>query len=170
MLGYALGKAQLLNYCLGDLADKRFSQKGIWEMEQIHRELGLNLYETHQISEELMKKSVLCKEPCLLFSTHFGGQNSLLGRLKKKYNLKVVGFSGWLLNQKNYWYHKSIDAGFPLSDHADFHKLLEIVRKSSPDKIFTIYGSPEKLAFELQKEGFNAIPLKKCQMTMDTFL
>ncbi|MBD3191473.1 MAG: hypothetical protein GF308_12565 [Candidatus Heimdallarchaeota archaeon] len=169
LLGYALGKAQLLNYCLGDLADIRFSQKTIWEMEQIHRELGLDLYETQQISKEQAEMPVFQREPGLLFFTHFGGKNSFLSQLKKKYNLKVVGFSGWLLNQRNYTYRRSIDAGFAISDHADFAKLLEIVRKSSPTKIFTIYGSPEKLAFELRKEGFNAIPLKKCQMTMDAF-
>jgi putative mRNA 3-end processing factor len=169
LLGYPLGKSQLLNYCLGDLCDIRYSSKSIWKMEQVHRELGLNLFETSELPHSIDEEKLEGKNPWLLFYNHVGNRDTTLGKLKAKYNLKVVGFSGWAKDLETYKYRMGADAAFTISDHSDYSSLLEIVKISNPKKIFTVFGNAHELARDLQKDGFNAVPMKEGQSTLDTF-
>jgi putative mRNA 3-end processing factor len=169
LLGYPLGKSQLLNYCLGILSDTRFSSNSIWKMEQVHRKLGLNLFETEKLPQNLDEEAIANSNPWILFYNHVGYKDPTLGKLKTKYNLKVVGFSGWAKDLESYKYRMGADAAFTISDHSDYNSLLEIVKKSDPDKIFTVFGNAHELAKDLQKDGFNAVPLKEGQSTLDNF-
>ncbi|NHJ46201.1 MAG: hypothetical protein FK733_00300 [Asgard group archaeon] len=167
LLGYALGKSQLLNYCLGDLCDTRYSSKSIWKMEQVHRELGLELFETNEIPNDYQ---TLANEngPWLLFHTHTSRKDPVLQTLKQKHNLKVIGFSGWAKNGY-YKIQMGADASYTISDHSDYSNLIEIIRKSQASKIYTVFGNSKQLANDLQKEGFNAIPLQEGVSTLDNF-
>ncbi|MFW9922865.1 MAG: hypothetical protein ACFFDW_06200 [Candidatus Thorarchaeota archaeon] len=128
LLGYSLGKAQLLNHCFGSLIEKRFSSESIWKMEKIHRELGLELFETQKLNLENIISDIPVNEPWLLFHDHSNTSNSLLAHLKKKHNLKIVGFSGWAKDFEQYKYRMGVDAAFIVSDHSDYNSLLGITR------------------------------------------
>jgi putative mRNA 3-end processing factor len=167
LLGYALGKSQLLNYCLGDLCDIRYSSKSIWNMEQVHRELGLELFETQKLPNNIQELSKE-KGPWLLFHTHSSRKNEMMQLLKQKYNLKVVGFSGWAKNGY-YKIQMGADAAYTISDHSDYSKLIDIIKQSQASKIYTVFGNAKQLASDLQKEGFNAIPLQEGINTLDHF-
>ncbi|MEA2069781.1 MAG: hypothetical protein U9O98_00670 [Asgard group archaeon] len=167
LLGYSLGKAQLLNYLFGNLCENLFSCTSIWEMEQIHRELGLPLYQSQRLSEKNIES--LKNEPWLLFFTHGRNRHPLLMKYRKKYNLKIVGFSGWAFNQKQYKYQTGADAGFVISDHSDYSKLITIVKQSEPSIVYTVFGDAIALAKQLQKDGFNAIPLQDKQVSLSNF-
>lgn len=60
--------------------------------------------------------------------------------------------TGWALFSKR-------REDFPLSAHADFDGLVNIVMGSSPNKVFTVYGFSEKFAWWLKKWGIDAAPL-----------
>ncbi|TET31048.1 MAG: hypothetical protein E3J70_03145 [Candidatus Heimdallarchaeota archaeon] len=169
LLGYPLGKSQLLNYCLGNLCETRYSSNSIWKMEQVHKELGLELFETKKLPQNPDEEALVGNSPWLLFYNHIGNRDPTLSKLKTKYNLKVVGFSGWAKNLESYKYRMGADAAFTISDHSDYSSLLEIVKKSNPSKIFTVFGNAQDLARDLQKDGFNAVPLKEGQSTLDNF-
>jgi putative mRNA 3-end processing factor len=169
LLGYSVGKAQLLNYSLGDLASQRFSHPSIWQMEQIHRNLGLELKETKLFKDNQFRHILNKDEPWLLFYPHVSSRNRVLASLRKKYNLKLAGFSGWARDLTSYKYRTGVDAGFVVSDHADFPSLLKIVRECDPEIIYTIFGDKKSLARLLQKEGYNAIPLSSGQLTLENF-
>ncbi|MHA1628775.1 MAG: hypothetical protein ACTSXO_07075 [Candidatus Heimdallarchaeota archaeon] len=168
LLGYAIGKAQLLNYCFGQLTDLRFSSKIVWEMEQIHKELGLSLYPTKKLPtviDDLPKTS-----PWLLFQAPSPYNSNFIQKLKKKTNCRVVGFSGWAKDLESFKHRSGADAAFMISDHSDYNKLLELAKACSPEKIFTIFGNAKKLAKDLQKEGLNALPLSSGQSTLENYL
>ncbi len=169
ILGYPLGKSQLLNYSLGDLCETRFSSKSVWIMEQIHKELGLTLYDTEKLPENLSEESNSLKQNWLLFYTHRSANDPILSKLKRKYNLKIVGFSGWAKDEENYKYRMGVDAAFIVSDHSDYSNLLKLVDKANPKKIYTVFGNAQELARDLQKEGFKATPLKEGQATLENF-
>ena len=169
LLGYPLGKSQLLNYCLGELCDIRYSSKSIWKMEQVHKELGLELFETNELPISPGKGELEKDNPWLLFYNHVGNNDTTLNMLKTKFNLKIVGFSGWAKDLETYKYRMGADAAFTISDHSDYSSLLEIVKKSNPSKIFTVFGNAHELARDLQRDGFNAVPMKEGQSTLDTF-
>ncbi|MHA1398181.1 MAG: hypothetical protein ACTSSF_10870 [Candidatus Heimdallarchaeaceae archaeon] len=50
-----------------------------------------------------------------------------------------------------YKYRMAVDHAITISDHADFKELVEIVEKSFPEHIYTIYGYNIRLAAELRK-------------------
>ena len=169
LLGYALGKAQLLNYSFGDLCEERFSSNSIWKMEQTHVELGLDLHPTKLLNNDQLDSNLGNSDPWLLFYSNSGRKDKTLAYLKEKYNLKVIGFSGWARNQERYKYQMGADAAFVVSDHSDYDNLLQIIKRSSPEKVFTVFGEANVLARELQKDGINAVPLKKGQATLESF-
>src|SRR5262249_43183472 len=47
--------------------------------------------------------------------------------------------SGWA-QDASFWRVFGADQAFPLSDHCDFDELLEVVRRSGADKVYTVHG------------------------------
>jgi len=169
LLGYSLGKAQLLNYSFGDLCEERYSTNAIWKMEQTHKELGLDLHPTKLLANDKLDIGLESNKPWILFHNHTSVRDKTLAYLKRKHNLKIIGFSGWAKNQEQYKYRMGTDAAYVMSDHSDYSSLLKIIKQSSPEKIFTVFGKATELARELQKDGLNAVPLNKGQSTLESF-
>ncbi len=48
------------------------------------------------------------------------------------------------------------DLAFPLSDHCDFDELLEVVRRSGADKVYTVHGFAADFAKQLRRRGVRA--------------
>jgi putative mRNA 3-end processing factor len=48
------------------------------------------------------------------------------------------------------------DVAFPLSDHCDFDELVEVVRRSGADHVYTVHGFPDDLARHLRRRGVRA--------------
>jgi putative mRNA 3-end processing factor len=66
--------------------------------------------------------------------------------------------SGWCAFAP--WALRGVDAGFPLSDHADFTGLLNFVEACAPQQVFTVHGAQHELAREIRKRlGIPAQPL-----------
>lgn len=63
--------------------------------------------------------------------------------------------SGWALDA-GFWPVFGADVAFPLSDHCDFDDLLEVVRRSGADKVYTVHGFPEDFAKHLRRRGVRA--------------
>jgi putative mRNA 3-end processing factor len=60
--------------------------------------------------------------------------------------------TGWAILSKR-------ECDFPLSAHADFYDLLNIVEFSNPSKVYTVYGYAEEFAKILKKMGIEASAL-----------
>jgi Cft2 family RNA processing exonuclease len=63
--------------------------------------------------------------------------------------------SGWA-QDASFWRVFGADVAFPLSDHCDFDELLEVVRRSGADKVYTVHGFPDDLARHLRQRGVPA--------------
>jgi putative mRNA 3-end processing factor len=48
------------------------------------------------------------------------------------------------------------DAGFALSDHADFFEIVDFVEACAPRRVLCVHGFSEQLAAALRRRGFNA--------------
>lgn len=66
--------------------------------------------------------------------------------------------SGWA-QDPNFWRLFGADRAFPLSDHCDFEELLEVVRVSGAEQVYTVHGFTEDLAHHLRRRGVRAHPL-----------
>ena len=63
--------------------------------------------------------------------------------------------SGWAC-EPGFWPVFGADVALPLSDHCDFDELLEVVRLSGADQVYTVHGFPEDLARHLRRRGVRA--------------
>ncbi len=86
----------------------------------------------------------------LKFTRHSNGPHVLVTHRAAGENKARV--TGWALFSRR-------RGDFPLSAHADFDGLVNIVVSSSPNKILTVYGFKRELANWLKKWGLDAQPL-----------
>ena len=64
-----------------------------------------------------------------------------------------------------------MDAGFPISDHADFSSTMKFIEECSPKQVYTVHGSTKELAKQVEKQlGISAQPLPKYgEVALETF-
>jgi putative mRNA 3-end processing factor len=94
-------------------------------------------------------------------------KNHFIKHMKEKYGAITIGFSGWAKSSR-FPFGRNSDYSIPLSDHCDFNELVELVRKSGAEKIYTIHGFVEEFATHLKKIGFDAQPLRA--QSLDDFV
>ena len=80
--------------------------------------------------------------------------------MKSRYDAITIGFSGWAQSSR-FAFARQHDYSITLSDHCDYNELVELVKKSNPEKIYTVHGFVEEFANDLSKMGFDAQPLKE---------
>ena len=169
LMGYALGKAQMLYHAFGNLSEtiilhgSNHNINTVLEMEQIEGHIESTAYQDAK-EEGILDK----KNDWIFFAPLKTGRNEFYSYLKKRYGVMFFAFSGWAISQ-NYRYRMGVDHSVPISDHADFSELIEICEKCNPNKIFTVYGYTNRFAAELRKRDFTAFPLSK-QTILDSFL
>src|SRR5207247_7727162 len=68
--------------------------------------------------------------------------------------------TGWAVDP-NCRFRYQCDAAFPLSDHADFPELIEIVKRVEPKKVYTWHGFAADFARTLRELGYDAQSLSQ---------
>ena len=63
--------------------------------------------------------------------------------------------SGWA-QDPGFWRVFGADVAFPLSDHCDFDELVDVIRRSGAEKVYTVHGFPEDFARHLRRRGIRA--------------
>lgn len=157
LLGYPLGKAQLLTNFFGHW-DPFFSYDSIEVMNNVYRNMGISLRNTTCFTEAQKDEKFNTKYPWIMLAPLMNGNSKFLKYMKEKYNTITIGFSGWACSQR-YKYMMGLDYALPLSDHCDFNELIQVVKKCNPKKIFTIHGFAAEFARILNGMGYNAIPI-----------
>jgi Cft2 family RNA processing exonuclease len=153
VMGYTLGKAQEITRILTDANVPVTCHGAVYAINQIYRELGVPLGEFRRYryedfhgpgALELADRGALIAPPNVArapFTTRFDNP------------LRIM-LSGWGL-LKNSQYRYGVDHVLPLSDHADFDELLELIDRVRPKKIFTHHGY-EQFADYLRVRGHDA--------------
>ena len=157
LLGYELGKAQTISQ-LFENWEPMFYHDSVKKMNDLHRNLGVKLKDVigHSEAEE---KGLLDKKPWVMVSPMMSSKNSFISYMKRKYGVVTIGFTGWAKSKK-FSFSRGTDYSIPLSDHCDFGELLQLVKQSEAEKIYTIHGFVDEFADELNRNGFSAQPLK----------
>jgi Cft2 family RNA processing exonuclease len=63
--------------------------------------------------------------------------------------------SGWACDP-DFWRIFGADVAFPFSDHCDFDELVDVVRLSGADQVYTVHGFAEDFARHLRRRGARA--------------
>ncbi len=151
-LGYSLGKAQRIMKLL-DNTDQMFVHKAIHNTNNAIKSVDIELPETTLLEPDFNKNEVQNKIIIL--------PPGLLGSrlLKRIPNAATAICSGWMQIRGNRRW-KNVDAGFPVSDHADWNGLLSAVRASEAEKVYVTHGSQATFSKYLNEIGIASAEVK----------
>jgi len=164
LLGYELGKAQILSYLFSHW--KPYYHDSVKKVNDLYRQFGVQIEESvgHTEAEAC---GFLDKKPWLMIAPNLSGKNAFIKHMKSKYGAITIGFSGWSQSSR-FSFARGHDYSIPLSDHCDYNELLNLIKRCKPEKIYTVHGFVNEFAADLNKRGYNAQPLK--ENSLDSFL
>lgn len=150
--GYSLGKAQRIMKML-DGVDEMFVHRAIHNLNEALHTVDIKLPKTELITADFDKATIQNKIVIL--------PPSLLGSrmLKRIPNAATAVCSGWMQIRGNRRW-KAVDAGFPVSDHADWDGLLSAVKATEAEKVYVTHGSQAIFSKYLNEIGIPAAEVK----------
>jgi len=148
LIAYSLGKAQrLIKNLATDLPI--YVHNSIANLNEVIINSGINLPETIRITPETkkddMQKGILIVPPVMRDSKWI-----------KSLNQSATGIcSGWMqVRAHRRW--QSADAGFTLSDHADWPGLIEAVVATGAEKVYVTHGFTAAFSRFLNEKGIES--------------
>tara|TARA_Y100001963_G_scaffold156401_1_gene249893 strand:- start:459 stop:1481 length:1023 start_codon:yes stop_codon:yes gene_type:complete len=146
--GYSLGKAQRI-MSLVDGIDEVCVHSAINNLNQAISKSGIVLPKSKLITSDFNKKDIQNKIVIL--------PPALLGSklLKKIPNAATAICSGWMQIRGNRRW-KGVDAGFAVSDHADWNGLLSAVKATKAEKVYVTHGSQAVFSKYLNEIGIES--------------
>ncbi len=156
ILAYSLGKAQRVLQAIKETTQTIFAHGAIFNMQQTLIEAGWDITPVVRVTPEtpkdLLKGSVVIAPPSA------DGTPWL-----KKFNPYSVGVcSGWMQVRGNVR-RRNVDAGFPLSDHADWNGLVASVKATGAEKVFVTHGFQAAFSRYLNEENITLAAEVKTQ-------
>ena len=150
-LGYSLGKAQRIM----KLVEKEeiYVHSAIHNLNKAIENSGITLPTTKLLTADFKKTEIQNKIVIL--------PPALLGSkmIKKIPNAATAICSGWMQIRGNRRW-KGVDAGFAVSDHADWDGLLSAVKATEAEKVYVTHGSQAVFSKYLNEIGIEAHELK----------
>ncbi len=166
LMGYPLGKAQLLSYFFSSW-EPLFYHEMVAVMNKIHVEHGVPLKDgtTFDPSKD---SDTLPDGPWVMVSPMSSGRSRIMSHLKKRYGAILIAFSGWAVGG-GFGPSMGTDYAFPLSDHCDYPELIKLVEAVSPEMVYTTHGFAAEFAADLRKMGFSARTLSAYQSSLSDY-
>ena len=153
VMGYSLGKAQEIMRILTDAGVAVTCHGAVANVNATYEKLGVPVgaYRRYDFADFHGEHAVDLQERGVLVAPPQVARSAFVERFKNPLRIMM---SGWgLLSGAQYRY--GVDHVLPLSDHADFDELLELIERVNPKKIYTHHGFPE-FVDTLRARGLNA--------------
>lgn len=150
LLGYSLGKSQELLCSLGDAGLPLMLHGTIYRLTRIYEQFGHCFPKYQRYEAGAAQGKVLLCPPNVINS-------AMLRNLGKT---RTAILTGWAVDP-NCRYRYQCDAAFPLSDHADFPDLVEMVKRVQPKRVYTLHGFAADFAQSLRDLGYDARALSQ---------
>ncbi len=151
-IGYSLGKAQRIMKLIEGMSDI-YVHSAIHNINEAIASSGIDLPKTQRWTSESDKKiiqnNIVIVPPALL------GSNMI----KRIPNAATAICSGWMQIRGNKRW-QSVDAGFPVSDHADWNGLLSAVKATEAEKVYVTHGSQDIFSKYLNEIGIPSEEVK----------
>lgn len=150
-VGYSLGKAQRIMKGLEGLGQIHVHYS-IAKLNEAYESVGIKL-PTYQVADlrestKHLNGEILIVPPSLVDSNV----------LKKVPNAVTAICSGWMqVRGARRW--RSADAGFAISDHADWPGLISAIKATEAEQVYVTHGQTHAFSKYLNEIGINAVPL-----------
>ena len=153
IIAYSLGKAQRVLQCISTITDNIFAHGAVWNINEVLLAAGWNLPTIKRVTpetpKEAFKKSVIIAPPSAEGTPWI-----------KKFSPYSIGLcSGWMQVRGNAR-RRNADAGFALSDHADWNGLLSAVKATGAEKVFVTHGFQSAFSRYLNENGILSAEVK----------
>jgi len=145
VLGYRVGKAQELLHHLLRAGFSVAVEPATYQVARAYEELGVAFPGPYRSYDGSPRDGEV-----LLFPPS-AKRTGLLDGIPRR---KLLMFTGWALNRHAPQTY-GVDEALPLSDHADFPRLVEYVKRVGAKRVFTVHGFPD-LAGHLRNLGYEA--------------
>jgi len=141
---YSLGKAQEALAIVGNAGLKVCAHGAIASMARIYEASGVTLpaYERYE-ADTFDGTGVLLWPP----------SGRALPKAVRGKTVRTASLTGWVQGGVNW--NRGCDAGFPLSDHADFPSLLRYIELAAPKKVLLNHGWKD-FTYRLRRMGIDA--------------
>lgn len=153
LLGYSLGKAQRIIEAAAAVSDKLFAHGAIHNVQQVLLANGHRLAAVERITaetpKEALRNSVIIAPP--------GADGTPWMKRFQPYHTALC--SGWM-QVRGHYRRNNVDAGFALSDHADWKGLLAAVKATGAEKVYSTHGFQSAFSRYLQESGLEAAEVK----------
>lgn len=145
LLGYSLGKSQELLCGLAQAGLPLMLHEQVYQLTELYKAFGHSFPAYSKFEKESARGKVLVCPP----------QASHSAALRHAAPVRSAVLTGWAMDP-GCKYRFQAQAAFPLSDHADFPELLEMVRRVNPKKIYLVHGFTAEFAQTLRELGRDA--------------
>lgn len=153
IIAYSLGKAQRVIQAIAEVTQKIYVHGAIYNTHETLQKAGWNLAEVKRITPETTKEeltgSVVVAPP--------SADGSAWMKRFPSYNVGVC--SGWMQVRGNAR-RRNVDAGFVMSDHADWPGLLQAVKATGAEKVFVTHGFQATFSRYLNENGIDSAEVK----------
>jgi putative mRNA 3-end processing factor len=153
LIAYSLGKSQRILSPVAEVTDKILLHGAVYNVHMALVNAGWKLPGVQRVTFETPKE--LLKGNVVIAPSGAEGSPWI-----KKFAPYEVGIcSGWMQVRGNAR-RKNADAGFALSDHADWKGLLEAVKATEAEKVYATHGFQSAFSRYLNENGIEAAEVK----------
>lgn len=149
-LGWRLGKAQELLFWLLEAGFDVLLEDGIYAATQAYQQAGIAFPGAVRRFDGHWPEGAVALFPP-------GKRSQALNGFAGK---QVMELTGWAAAEERRGWRRRAEVSLPLSDHADYHELLEYALSTGARQVYTVFGFPH-LAAALRAAGVPALHLGK---------
>ncbi len=145
LLAYSLGKAQRVIQAIKETTQDIYAHGAVYNMQHVLIQNGWDLHPvipiTNELPKEKLKGAVIIAPPSADSSPWI-----------KKLQPYATGFcSGWM-QVRGHRRRRNADAGFAMSDHADFDGLIAAVKSTGAENVYVTHGFQAAFSRYLNEE------------------
>lgn len=149
LFAYSLGKAQRMIQAVADITPNIFVHGSVWNIDQALRDAGVRLPVVQKITRETNKNDLKTSVIIAPLSTMDSPW------LKQFSPYKTAVCSGWM-HIRGQARRNQADAGFAISDHADWNGLLSAIEATKAENVLVTHGYSSVLSKYLHEKGIRS--------------
>jgi len=153
LIAYSLGKAQRILKAIEKIAPLIYVHGAIWNVHEALVKAGFQLPEVKRITPDMNRNSF---KTDIIIAPPSAENSPWINRFHP-YSVGVC--SGWMQVRGNAR-RRNVDAGFAMSDHADWKGLISVIHACAAKKVFVTHGFQSSFSRFLNESGIESSEVK----------